>query len=74
MLSNQKVSLGPAHPDNISAYIKDLKKHLKELSNREQEVVSQKLRESEAEKQNINSLLAFHENLTKFLKQFNIRI
>ena len=60
--------------EKISTYLNDLKKHLKELTKRELEVSCQELEESVAEKQNAESLLGFHENLTKFLSYCNIRI
>jgi hypothetical protein len=70
MASNQKV----IPLEKISTYINDLKKHVKDLSKREVEVNCHELEESVAEKQNTESLLAFHENLTKFLNYCNIRI
>jgi hypothetical protein len=70
MSSNQKV----IPLERIPTYINDLKKHMKELTIRELDVLSKDLEESVAEKQNTESLLAFHENLTKFLNYCNIRI
>jgi hypothetical protein len=70
MSSNHKV----IPLERITTYINDLKKHLKELSKRELEVSCQEIEEPVAEKQNTESLLAFHENLTKFLNYCNIRI
>jgi preprotein translocase subunit SecA len=60
--------------EKISTYISDLKNHLKELTKRELKVSCQELEEPLAEKQNTESLLAFHENLTNFLNYCNIRI
>ena len=70
MSSNQKI----IPLERIPTYINDLKKHMKELTIRELDVLSKDLEESVAEKQNTESLLAFHENLTKFLNYCNIKI
>jgi hypothetical protein len=70
MSGNQKV----VPLERIPTYLNDLKKHLKELTKRELEVSCQEIEEPVAEKQNTESLLAFHENLTKFLNYCNIRI
>jgi preprotein translocase subunit SecA len=60
--------------EKTATYINDLKKHLKELSSREFKVLESELEESVADKQNTESILAFHENITKLLNYCNIRI
>ena len=50
--------------ESITAYMKDLDLHTVELSKRRRSVNNLELDEAEAEKQNLQSLLLFHEKLT----------
>ena len=50
--------------ESITAYMKDLDLHTVELSKRRRLVNNLELDEAEAEKQNLQSLLLFHEKLT----------
>ncbi len=50
--------------DRITEYMKDLDKHTVELFKRKRLVTNLEMDEADAEKQNAQSLLFFHEKLT----------
>ena len=60
--------------ESIMSYINDVDKHHNELTITQKKVRKDEIDEREAEKQNTQCLLLFHEKLTNFLKYNNIRI
>jgi hypothetical protein len=57
----------------VVGYIGDIENHLEELFSTKKKLRSKDIENEEAEKSATNSIVLFHENLTKFLKYCNIR-
>jgi hypothetical protein len=60
--------------DSIKTYFIDVEKHQDELIQIQRKERKNEIEEHEAERQNTQCLLLFHEKLTNFLKYCNIRI
>ncbi len=60
--------------DSIKTYFIDVEKHQDDLTQIQRKVRRNEIEESEAERQNTQCLLHFHEKLTNFLKYCNVRI
>lgn len=60
--------------EQVSVYMKDLEKHLTELSVRKIECLGDKSKVEKAQKDNAKSILEFHDKIEKFLKYCDVRV